>query len=523
MGFAGHSAFWFFSFWLLAALSLAGCVQPEAGVNATNATPVQHPANCSGSATIDLYNKGNASANGTLFIDSCASGTSVVKFYCSGSVAESATVSCPQGYSCMDGACVRNPPANRTGPPAKCLETGLGKDFYTAGSVTYYGVVYNDTCQGSYDLNKYYCENDSLKQVAYHCPTGDRCEAGACVQMGRVCTDSDSANQSQVGITTLYGGGVVISTKEDYCVNSSTVMERDCANGSIVSVPLACPRGAYCYGASCVPLCQQMPPLAGDRPWVLANGTAYGNRCLSNGTLQEYSCQGNALVSGVKDCGNYCYEGKCLADSEVSCRRESYGVDMLKGSDVIANVVNLCLDFRTAKDFLCDNNRVASVYKACGDNELCQSGTCVQITGPGCYEMNGEDVHEKSGVAITAGSYIFTESENYCFNDRVLGQYTCNGTDRKFDYVTCPDDEKCSDGVCVYNYTCSETAAVPLVSPGGVSLHEGTRLVRSEKDMCTSDPSTVQQVSCDESGRIAYALVKCPAGTRCDSSSGVCK
>jgi hypothetical protein len=229
------------------------------------------------------------------------------------------------------------------------------------------------------------------------------------------------------------------------------------------------------------------------------------------------------MASGLENCSTYCYVASCLSESEVSCKHESYGVDILRGSTTVANVLNLCLDFNTAKQYICDGNKVAYVYKSCGSNEVCTSGSCVQIYAPACYEMNGGDIHQVSGVAVNTQSSVFTTSENYCFNEKMLGQYRCDGTTSKFDYVTCPNDEKCDGGVCVYNYTCTETLPEQGVSAGKVSLYDGKNPVRSETDVCTGDSSTVRQVSCDKSGRIVYTNARCPYGTSCDSSSGVCK
>jgi hypothetical protein len=64
----------------------------------------------------DIFNKGKAYSKGETYIDFCSSSTQIVEFYCEDNVVKvmdpesddlsSSGTYCPQGYLCLEGACV---------------------------------------------------------------------------------------------------------------------------------------------------------------------------------------------------------------------------------------------------------------------------------------------------------------------------------------------------------------------------------------------------------------------------------
>lgn len=86
--------------------------------------------------------------------------------------------------SCVDGACV-----NSTIAPI-CIDSDGGLNYYSRGTVTVPGTIYQDYCNmsGSNVLIERTCDSNNLSlDVAYNCPNG--CVNYACVNSSGVCND----------------------------------------------------------------------------------------------------------------------------------------------------------------------------------------------------------------------------------------------------------------------------------------------------------------------------------------------
>ncbi len=494
-----------------------GCIQQAGTANgAANASPAAPPPACTGGSA-SLSVAGTASYNGSQFSDACVSNASVKKFYCDGGQVRSMTADCPQDSACEAGACaaVREP----VRPAAKCVSTSPVVDYYTAGSVTYNGTTYSDVCQGLYSLVKYSCDNDAVSQSTYHCPVGDQCERGACVHLDRTCTDTDAQDQSAAGTTTLYGGGVVISQMHDACVNSTTLTEYGCGNGIVVNTTVTCAEDYYCSGGAC------LPPCVATASGVTAGGTAYSNACKDNRTFVRYTCYGSSVSRVELPCETFCHGGACVPATSLSCTRSQNGVQIRYNGDVLLSQDNACVDYQTAKAYACDSSKMVFSYQSCSDDEVCQSGNCVAIARPGCFVVSTGtegDVHYKSSVILTSNRTVTSVRDNYCLSTVILVQYYCNDGAIGANYVNCPAEESCQDGICVYPYMCRETAVRSAASAGAATLYDGTNPVRTEKDVCSGDGVSIREVGCGDNGRITYSIVSCPAGMACNSETGTC-
>jgi hypothetical protein len=515
-------------------LLIAGCTQQTGTANQTlNSSPAAPPPppNCSGGSA-NLSVAGTVQYNGSQFTDSCASNSSVEKFYCNGSQVESGINNCPQGSACQDGACIVVRQA-QVQPAANCVSTTAGDDYYTAGSVTYDGTTYNDTCQGLYDLTKYSCGNDTLEQNAHHCQPGDRCQDGACVHMPRTCTDTNVQNNSVVGTATLLGGGVVVSEMQDSCINSTALTEYDCGNGSIVNSTVNCGEGYACNNGACFPLCA-----ATATGVVVANGTEFSNNCTDNYTLEQYTCSGSSVTSQQIACDTYCEDGGCIPESALSCDITQNGAEIVYNNSTLLSENDSCSSYQAAEVYSCESgtcvNSLGNSYNCqkpdivastvtCNSSQVCQSGTCIAITQPACFVVsNGTagDIGDNSSAVLTDGSTVTSVSNDYCIGTATLMQYYCGDDYIAHNEVTCPGNDICQDDACVYPYTCEQTTNRSATSAGAVTLYDGTTQVRTDADLC-SGSTGIDEVGC-YNGSIVYSVVPCPTGTGCNSETGTC-
>jgi hypothetical protein len=172
------------------------------------------------------------------------------------------------------------------------------------------------------------------------------------------------------------------------------------------------------------------------------------------------------------------------------------------------------------KAYLCDSGKVSSTYKSCDSRQFCLDGVCEDITVDSCHQT--ADDNNVSYLILTNNRSVLDTKQDYCFNSQTLIHYTCDGKDYHADYVSCNNQERCTDGKCEYPYVCSESKQRTSTTPGEVVLTDSGNVVSTESDAC-SDDIHMRQVSCDSGNHIIYALVRCPANTACDSSDGVCR
>jgi len=511
---------------------LLGCIsQPEQpGPNVSNQTPPPVPVQtCTDSdGGIDLSIKGIVRAGG-VYEDRCE-GASVLEYYCSGRSMNSSIVPCAEGFMCDGGACIQPPPTNMTEPEPVCLDTDGGNDEWTAGSVVFGGNTFRDVCQGAFDLLEYYCENETAQQRTLNCGTGNKCENGACIELGRTCSDSDSQNDSASGTTIQYGGGVVISTQMDRCLDDVNKIEFSCESGFMANRTYSCASHTYCYNGACVPICtdQDGGADAETASSVITKEGTFGDYCKSDLELVEYSCSGDLMRSAELVCDGFCSDGRCYDYSELECRESSGGlyVRLLADDVVVMQDNDTCIDYQTARDYFCVGEEVNYDNTRCEDDEVCEEGECERITGEGCHDYDLDapegDIHVASYAVETTNDSIRRVREDECFTDIIVNEYSCDEEDIVLDSVTCPEEEKCVDGACKYPYTCTDSDGGESLQPGQASLSEGATIVRTERDACRDD-THVHETICTDDDHIGYVVLACPTGTVCDPSDGSCK
>ncbi|MDD5172490.1 MAG: hypothetical protein PHF60_05660 [Candidatus ainarchaeum sp.] len=518
---------------LLAFLILSyGCIQVQTSPTAPNETQTtQPPSSCSDSDGGDNPNtKGSVVVGTGVYEDSCESGASVREYYCEGATMKSDVEACAPGYTCSSGACILKPPSNVTHAIHLCTETDEGDDIWTAGTLIYEGANYSDACQGVYNILEYYCENDSMRQKSVGCGTGSKCQDGACVAPERTCSDSDLSDTLIIGTTTEYAGGIVVTTKMDYCLDNDTRNEYYCEGGRLANRSMDCPQDTYCASGACVSVCDDKDDGADyeTASSVKDSTGTHSDYCVDYTVLMEYVCSGTGAVAQEYTCSGACADGRCYDSSELKCKEYSSGKEARLTADsvIVRSEFDSCSDYQTVLDYSCVSNSIEFTDTSCDDDEICSDGECTAITGEGCHDLDVDapegPIHVASLVALTTNDSIKSVKYDSCINDITVSEFYCDGELAKIDYLTCPEEEKCVDAACIYPYTCIDSDGGQNLEPGQVSLMEGETAVRTERDAC-SDDTHVHEVYCTSDDRIGYALLACPSGTTCDSTDGSCK
>jgi hypothetical protein len=441
-----------------------------------------------------LFEAGFVMNGSEVIKDKCADQNTVLKFSCvDGSVFEE-TKGCGSGYNCSEGKCVVLKQPDIIEP--LCNDSDSGREYYEAGTLSIGHSNFSDTCQGTSHLVEYYCEDDSKKSEVYACPPGDRCSDGACERGERVCTENDADNQSRTG-------------------------SANCQNDSLTNVTMDCESDRYCYEGSCAPLCQDGELL--NDPAVLYNGTYFFDKCEDDDKLTDYSCSGDNLRKNEISCPNYCLDNQCLMPDELTCEKYYYGIKLSSKDQVLGYFSNSCLDYKTAKTYICDQNTPVALYDACANDEICKYGECSRITYGSCFESDAgrNEISVKSYAIETYASSVKEIKNDECFTNKMVTEYYCKDNKIYGEQHFCADEDICKDGACVFPYTCQYTPRTSS-SAAVVTLYEAGKYVRKEQDLCASE-SALRQVSCNESGHILYELVVCPKGTKCDIEEGMCK
>lgn len=192
-----------------------------------------------GDSGYSYYTKGETyivgKESGTV-ADYCADSSTVVEYVCvkgaAGDVISSTKYTCPGGYECSAGACVK-----KAEERPYCAETDGGFDIYTAGyrMTDKKEVVATDYCTSSGKLVETWCSANVGYTKEVDCPSGYECSAGACVK-SKVsdttvwsCTKQGGEDITNAGELTFYNNGKkFVGGLYDFCLDDSTLIELVC-------------------------------------------------------------------------------------------------------------------------------------------------------------------------------------------------------------------------------------------------------------------------------------------------------
>jgi len=175
---------------------------------------VQAEGECSGCIDSDngkdIFQKGTLSSGQE---DSCHDNNTLTEYYC-GPDARQEVVSCPDDYSCSDGACIPS-----------CKDND-GQDIFVKGTVVVGNQTYSDGCINVKKVREFVCDSGILKNISKDCPEDYLCSEGACSDAP--CTDTDGFNIFKSGTVSFNN-----SQHKDSCTSDKAGIEYRCSEGQL--------------------------------------------------------------------------------------------------------------------------------------------------------------------------------------------------------------------------------------------------------------------------------------------------
>lgn len=169
--------------------------------------------------------------------DFCVSDNNVKEYYCSESdrVLRGIMAACGTGYSCVDGACVRQTETHEY----SCGETDGGLDLFERGTLTRYdngvaGATGTDYCDGSGSVHEYWCAmpGSLASEMSYSCPSGYSCEDGACAGGGELPPPVPDEAAEEYTMR-LNAGWNLLSSPLGSGSGKATVVESTCGSAKV--------------------------------------------------------------------------------------------------------------------------------------------------------------------------------------------------------------------------------------------------------------------------------------------------
>ncbi|NYZ77750.1 hypothetical protein H0O02_05565 [Candidatus Micrarchaeota archaeon] len=391
-------------------------------------------------------------------------------------------------------------------PEIKCNDSEASADIYHYGYVTYNGLTYADSCQGTSRMTEYYCRGDGLQSEVQDCPSGYACSEGACMVVP--CVDSDNGNLIAEKGTITKGE----ATYTDYCVDES-VVEYYCANNEINSIISRCPGGYACIDGACTFMTCADSESGRDASvagTVTKDNKSYADYCSDSATVFEYYCGDSGEVASTTigcSSGYACSGGICI----LGCSDSDGGQDRyVKGtaSNAIGTSVDGCSDANTVLEYYCSGDMVLLNYLDCPSGYACSDGKCV--SAPTCIDTDGSGVTTKTTATFGGDSYT-----DYCKDSRILAEYMCldgNNPPTSVDY-SCGSGRECSDGRCI-SVSCTDSDGQDIYTYGHVTKDSSTYY-----DSCT-DSTHVKEYWCNTDNAVTIMVDDCPMGYEC--SGGRC-
>jgi hypothetical protein len=255
------------------------------------------------------FAKGTTSTSGRTATDRCGDAGTLHEYYCENGELANATIICPQGYSCSDGACVR------IGSEGNACSDSDGNDIYSQGTVSAGGFLYTDSCADSSTVKEYLCSDGNAVTQQKPCESGYSCSDGRCVRTRSNCDDTDGGDD-------IYNDGMVtindpLTSAEylDKCIGD-TLKEYYCTAEGYASRIVTCPAGYTCIRAACrEAVCEDSDKgysiyVAG---FVKKGSQTHYDSCSGTGGGTEYFCKDDQIKSSDFTCpaGQMCVNGAC--------------------------------------------------------------------------------------------------------------------------------------------------------------------------------------------------------------------
>lgn len=259
--------------------------------------------------------QGNVLFGSDSFDDYCLNSTYLLEYACIDNEPENATILCDDG--CEDGKClepeVEKPDYNCYGP--------IEADLFSTDETTVNGTTYEDYCIDFTTVKDYYCKENAVRSANNQCPSGYRCNAGACEELVDVCTETDIGADLFVRGRTIVAHGLATPfDKWDECEDDGLLIEHSCVlDGGAITEELECGSGYQCVGGKCI---ESSCSDTDDGYDIYHDGstTLYDREenddCINDYKLREYFCYGNDIDYDDVQCpedhickGDRCMEG----------------------------------------------------------------------------------------------------------------------------------------------------------------------------------------------------------------------
>jgi subtilisin family serine protease len=453
---------------------------------------------------INYYTQGNFSGiyNGTFVSnkDKCLDPTTwdetpssewLGEGYCDANKLNILKYKCTNG--CKNGVCLPKTISNIT-----CTDTDNGRDYLKRGSV--YGICgdckppvagsNSDMCDDTSKLREFYCVNSTtwLREIV-SCPSGYKCENGACIQAVQNqtinCKESDGGINYEVKGVACMGSNCVT----DYCADSNNLMEyyveeNDASDGvcslltDIFKQVYACPYG--CSDGAC--LKQTVQPTCADtdegknyniKGTITIPGRTESDFCQSDVLLREWFCgavgdPAGILRSEAYTCQYGCQDGKCLSapaqQVTPTCKDSDGGINYyVKGTCISPgeDAPDICLpDSQNPSVIRLNEKSCSADGKSCINNIYicpqgysCNDGACVatpqNITATCQDSDNGKNYLVKGSTIVVKADGTTETSTDGCNKDGTLKEWYCQGSVALGENVKCPTGHYCTNGLCL--------------------------------------------------------------------------
>ena len=190
-----------------------------------------------------------------------------------------------------------------------------GMDILSIGTTSKGEISYTDTCNQLEIVKEYYCKENEIDSMLKQCPTDYRCDQGRCVEIEKVCEDSDGLSAVTRGTVTITSVKSDIEF-EDKCEDEFSVNEYYCEDGESKSMLMDCPEETFCTDGYCKEGWCEDSDGGFDITTtgiVKKGNTEYEDYCLGSTSGMEYYCDGDNVEKDPFSCpsGEECKSGRC--------------------------------------------------------------------------------------------------------------------------------------------------------------------------------------------------------------------
>ena len=286
---------------------------------------VLYPGACKVEPTCtDTDNGVNTDVQGTVtkgnetHTDYCIDSSQVIEYSCLSNAITMASIICPSGKECKDGACIVKEVIQPPVIPSGCSGPSSPNSTF-ASNVTFNGTTYSSVCVDYGSVKDYFCKDNALASQNSQCDPGSACQDGRCNPLQTTCVSTNGPNDTAVrGQVTISKGMLNSQSTFDVCFDEMMLNKYYCApDNSLANHTIDCGTGRKCYNGRCVrSACTETDNGKDlfDAGVTTVAGVDYVDRCVGDNIVREYYCYGDDVWTDDLPCpSNYtCSGGRCV-------------------------------------------------------------------------------------------------------------------------------------------------------------------------------------------------------------------